>query len=145
MSCEWHKRVRWLRICRKNRKVRQMYIERLQETAEAYGRYDWTMEEDKNLRCSKSVGSSEGHYDPAGPDGGDEAGVPDCAGCGMPKSTHRRECGGCGFIEAELERMHYKGPLYKDTINDEPYCIRCSRSFYEMDNLPDGVVLEEGQ
>ncbi len=53
------------------------------------------------------------------------------------------ECKGCGRLETEMARDAYKGPLYKDTINDELYCIRCSRSFYEMKNLPDGVVRED--
>lgn len=89
MSCDWHKRVRWLSICRQNRKIRQMYIERLQELKKAYEEHDWTMKEDPKLRCPEDVESDEGHYDPAGPGGGLGAdGKPVCAGCGMPKSSH---------------------------------------------------------
>lgn len=54
------------------------------------------------------------------------------------------ECKGCGRLETTGERSTYRGPLYKDMLNDEPYCIRCSNAFYEMKNLPDGVVREGG-
>jgi hypothetical protein len=53
------------------------------------------------------------------------------------------ECKGCGRIESTKERDRYKGPLYKDVLNDDVYCILCSKSFYEMENLPDGVVRED--
>jgi hypothetical protein len=53
------------------------------------------------------------------------------------------ECKGCGRHESPKERKLYKGPLYHDAFNDEPYCILCSKAFYEMKNLPDGVVRED--
>lgn len=53
------------------------------------------------------------------------------------------ECKECGRLTSPSERRLYKGPLYKDTINNEPYCIMCSKVFYKSKNLPDGVAREQ--
>jgi hypothetical protein len=271
MSCEWHKRVRWLQICRKNLKIRQMYIERLQELKKTYETFvdgatlgETVMEEDKRLRCPEDVESGEGHYDPEGPGDPGSDGHPLCAGCGCTWTAHKPvdaltvqalmppknvgdtitncdgesymkfklhpdsaktapgpgglagsadtvtvkratirgvredrmdpeaflletdsgklhvtgvprdelmswlkegqevgdtgkrvkpreescldgiyECKGCGLIESKKQREYYKGPLYKDTLNDEVYCIRCSGTFHRAIRLPDGVIRED--
>ncbi len=100
------------------------------------------MEEDRNLRCPENVVCGEGHYDPEGPGDPDSDGHPLCAGCGCLWSKHSYECKGCGRIEILMTRRLYRGALYKDAIDDEPYCIVCSGVFYEMAKRPDGVVRE---
>jgi hypothetical protein len=97
LSCEWHKRVRWLQICRKNRKVRQMYIEGLQEAAEIYRRAG-DLEEDLRLKCPADVKTATGHFDPSG------IGSDPCAGCGVPRKDHvldEESCWLCGGDEAD--------------------------------------------
>lgn len=43
------------------------------------------------LYCPPDVETATGTYDPAGEGGGADADGPWCAGCGMPKSAHRRQ------------------------------------------------------
>jgi len=46
--------------------------------------------ENKTLMCPPDAESVTGHYDPAGPGGGEApAGVPICAGCGRPRADHK--------------------------------------------------------
>jgi len=50
------------------------------------------MKRDKDLKCPKGFESAEGHYDPAGPDGGKcKKKIPLCAGCGLPWGEHEYE------------------------------------------------------
>ena len=48
-------------------------------------------EEDETLICPADFSSATGHYDPSGPGTEkDEDGFSDCAGCGMPRSDHKK-------------------------------------------------------